>query len=91
MPKPRMINGIANRVDQRLGDLRDPAVLEGVEPCDLVVANPPYMSPGTGRVSPNRQRAVARFELHGDVRDFCRVAARHLAPGGRFCFVHADN
>jgi tRNA1(Val) A37 N6-methylase TrmN6 len=39
--------------------------------------------------SPHPQRAGARLELKGDVFDYCRAAAFHLAPGGAFCFCHA--
>jgi tRNA1(Val) A37 N6-methylase TrmN6 len=39
--------------------------------------------------SPYSQRAAARIELHGDVFDYCRSAAGHLAPDGRLCFCHA--
>jgi tRNA1(Val) A37 N6-methylase TrmN6 len=82
-------NGVSGRVDVRLGDLRDPAAVGGGERFDLITANPPYLPPGTGWASPDPQRRAARFELRGDVGDYCLAAARHLAPGGRFCFCHA--
>lgn len=82
-------NGLERRVDLRHGDLRDRAMLGPEELFDLVVANPPYLPEGSATRSPNPQRAAARLELHGDVFDYCRTAARHLAPGGRFCFSHA--
>lgn len=56
---------------------------------DLITGSPPYFPPGTALQSPHPQRAAARMELHGDVFDYCRAAARHLAPEGRFVFVHA--
>ena len=83
------LNGVGGRAEVRLGDLRDPAVLGEDERFDLVTANPPFLPPDAGWPSQAPQRAAARFELHGDVFDFCRVAAAHLAPGGRFCLCHA--
>jgi tRNA1(Val) A37 N6-methylase TrmN6 len=83
------INGIQRRVDLRAGDLRDPRLLRGAGPFDLVAANPPYLPRGSALQSPHPQRAAARLELHGDVFDYCRAAARVLAPGGRLCFCHA--
>ena len=56
---------------------------------DLVTGSPPYMPIGTGVMSPHPQRAGARMELRGDVFDYCRTAARALAPGGAFCLCHA--
>ncbi len=55
----------------------------------LVTGSPPYFPLGKATVSPHPQRAAARCELHGDVFDYCRVAAQHLLPDGRFIFVHA--
>jgi tRNA1(Val) A37 N6-methylase TrmN6 len=34
------------------------------------------------------QKAAARFELHGDVFDYCNAAARSLTDSGVFCFSH---
>ncbi len=56
---------------------------------ELITGSPPYFPPGTALQSPHPQRAAARMELHGDVFDYCRAAARHLEPDGRFVFVHA--
>lgn len=82
-------NRVAERVDARLGDLRDPQILGRDEAFDLITANPPFLPRGAGWVSRNPQRSAARFELNGDVFDFCRVAAAHLAPNGRFCLCHS--
>ena len=82
-------NGLQERVDVRNGDLRDEAVFRQDERFGLVVANPPYLPEGAATRSPHPQRAAARLELHGDVFDYCRTAARRLKPAGRFCFSHA--
>jgi tRNA1Val (adenine37-N6)-methyltransferase len=81
-------NGLGGRVELRHGDLRDESLLAREERFDLITANPPYLPQGSARVSPHPQRATARFELHGDVFDYCQTAARQLADGGLFCFCH---
>jgi tRNA1Val (adenine37-N6)-methyltransferase len=81
-------NGINGRVEVRHGDLRDPEALPETARFDLITANPPFLSPGRASPSPRSQRTTARLELHGDVYDYCRAAARHLAPAARFCFCH---
>lgn len=83
------LNGLAARVDARLGDLRDPEILPEGPVYDLVTGSPPYIPPGKGIVSSNPQRAHARIELRGDVTDYCRTAARMMRPDAWFCFVHA--
>jgi len=82
-------NGLEARFDLRQGDFRDPGLLAAVQPFDLVLASPPYWPPGEGLQSANSQRAACRFEMRGDVSDYCRIAARHLAPGGVVSIVYA--
>lgn len=76
-------NGVEGRIHTIRGDLRE--ALPGGE-FDLVSASPPYFDRKAGVLSPDPQRAGARFELRGDIRDYCRAACRVLAPGGRFVF-----
>lgn len=76
-------NGLAARVSARLGDLRDLALAERFA---LVTGSPPYFPVGTGIVPADPQKAHARFELRGDVADYARAAARHLADDGAFVF-----
>jgi tRNA1Val (adenine37-N6)-methyltransferase len=77
-------NGLAERVTLHLLDLR----------CwpggsfDLVTASPPYLAPARGVRPQHAQKAAARFELHGNVFDYCNAAARSLADPGVFCFCH---
>jgi tRNA1(Val) A37 N6-methylase TrmN6 len=84
-----VLNGVDHRVEVRCADLRDPSGFVAGEDFDLITANPPFLPPHSGSVSANPQRRAARFELNGDVFDYCEVAARHLAPGGRFVLCHA--
>ena len=79
-------NGLGQRVRFLNQDLREPLKLGKYQ---LVTGSPPYFPLGKATVSPHPQRAAARCELHGDVFDYCRVAAEHLAAEGRFVFVHA--
>ncbi len=76
-------NGADDRVHAIHGDLRN-AVPEGA--FDLVTGSPPYFDVKNGIVSADAQRASARFELHGDVNDYCRAAKAALAVGGTFVF-----
>lgn len=77
-------NGLAARVSLHLRDLRS---WPGGE-YDMVTGSPPYL-PSTRGVRPRHtQKAAARFELHGDVFDYCSAAARSLGGSGVFCFSH---
>lgn len=78
-----LLNGLADRWEPRLGDLRDPFVLAGEPSFDLVAGAPPFMPVGSGVMPGDAQRAAGRFELRGGVREYAEAAARHLAPRGR--------
>jgi len=78
-----LLNCIADRWEPQLGDLRDPSVLAGEPPFELVTGAPPFMAVGSGIMPADSQRAAGRFELRGGVRDYAEAAARNLAPGGR--------
>lgn len=77
-------NGVDARGEVRRGDLRDPAVLDGLAPADLVTGTPPYLPVGTGIESGRVQCGPCRFEHRGGVEDYCLAAARLLAPGAPF-------
>ncbi len=77
------LNALADRWEPRLGDLRDPSLLAGEPPFDLVTGAPPFMPAGSGVMPGDAQRAAGRFELRGGVREYVKAAARHVAPGGR--------
>ena len=57
-------------------------------PVDLVVCNPPYRRPGSGRISPHNQRAVARHELKANLQDVTGSARRMLKTAGRFVVIY---
>ena len=63
------------------GDWREAPLPAGV--FDLVVSNPPYFPPGSGRGND-----PARMELHGGLEELCAAAGRLLKNGGRFALCH---
>jgi tRNA1(Val) A37 N6-methylase TrmN6 len=78
------MNGLTARVRAIHGDLRE-VRLTG-QSFDLVTGSPPYFDVSAGIVPADAQKAHARFELRGDVRDYCGAACDAMAEGGRFVF-----
>lgn len=78
-------NGLEERVDMLHGDLRELALDQRFP---LITGSPPYFEISAGIVPSDSQKAHARFELRGDVRDYARAARRHLEEDGLFvlCF-----
>jgi tRNA1Val (adenine37-N6)-methyltransferase len=80
-------NGLEERYEIRLGDFRDAGVLRADERFDLVLGSPPYFPVGTGIEGDHPQKIACRFELRGDIADYCHAASTHLASGGFFACV----
>ena len=83
-------NGLEDRYEIRHGDFREEFLLGAEERFDLVLGSPPYFPQGTGIEGDHPQKVACRFELRGDIGDYARVAAAHLAPGGIFACVFPD-
>ena len=88
--KSAAYNGLESRYEIRHGDFRDRGILQDDEAFDLVLASPPYFPAGSGIEGDHPQKVACRFELRGDICDYARVAAAHLAPGGLFACVFPE-
>ncbi len=85
--KSARYNGIEERYEIREGDFRDEKILHADEKFDLITGSPPYFPLGHGVESGHPQKLACRFELRGNIADYCAVAAKHLTPGGFFACV----
>ncbi len=85
--KSARYNGLTERYEIREGDFREPGILRADERFDLITGSPPYFPPDAGVPSAHPQRLACRFELRGDIADYCSTAGKHLAPGGLFACV----
>lgn len=81
-------NSLEKRIAVIHGSLRDIGALVAPETFDLVVSNPPYRRPGSGRLSPTDQRARARHEILASLDDVIRAAAFAVKNRGRVIFVY---
>jgi tRNA1Val (adenine37-N6)-methyltransferase len=80
------LNEMAERVEVLKADIRElPAELARL---DLVVSNPPFRKPGTGRMSPGQERAVARHELELTLSELVSAASACLKHRGRFSIIY---
>jgi len=55
---------------------------------DIVVTNPPYYKVNTGRMNPDRQRAIARHEICITLKDIMVTARRLLSIKGKFVIIY---
>lgn len=78
-------NSLSDRLTAVCLDVRD---LPASEKCDIVFTNPPYMKSTSGKSNESDKKAIARHEVHGDIRDFAASAKRMLKFGGSFYAVY---
>ena len=83
-------NGLLDRYEVRHADFRSREALADDEAFDLVLGSPPSFPVGTGIEGDHPQKVACRFELRGDIRDYAKVAAAHLAPGAFFACVFPE-
>ncbi|MEI7590951.1 MAG: tRNA1(Val) (adenine(37)-N6)-methyltransferase [Deltaproteobacteria bacterium] len=55
---------------------------------DVVFFNPPYRKCGSGKINPNQQKAIARHELKGNLKNFLEASSYLLGDGGRVYLVY---
>ena len=80
------LNNLQDRVRVVKADIKD----LDLEPFsfDLVVSNPPFRRPKTGKISPDDEKAIARHEIRMSLHDLARAASSLLRRHGRFCVIH---
>lgn len=81
-------NHMQNQITVLQQDMRDlkPDMIGG--PVDVIVCNPPYHKPSSGRLNPDVQRAIARHELKVNLADVLQTGRRTLRTAGRFIIIY---
>lgn len=82
------LNSLGSHVSVIRGDVRqaDSFLLHGA--FDAMVSNPPYLMPGSGRISPHQEKALARHQLMMPAQDLFRVGACLIKPRGRLSLIY---
>ncbi len=88
--KSAAFNGLLERYEIRLGDFRDKTILPEIEKFDLILGSPPYFPIGSGVEPDHPQKHSCRFELRGNIADYCMTANQHLASGGVFACIFPE-
>ncbi|MCD6570097.1 MAG: methyltransferase [Deltaproteobacteria bacterium] len=79
-----MLNGLENQIEIIEADIKG---FEG-KGFDIVVTNPPYRPPLTGRLNPDINKAIARHEILLDLGVLLEHSYAALNPGGRFYTIY---
>lgn len=81
-----------NKLDEHIkiiqGDVREVKTLFGAHSFDVVTFNPPYRKINSGRINPQQEKAVARHEINGSLKEFLQAAKYLLKPAGRVFVIY---
>ncbi|UCD71169.1 MAG: tRNA1(Val) (adenine(37)-N6)-methyltransferase [Syntrophobacterales bacterium] len=82
------INHLQGRVHILQGDARNLVNRMESEEFDIVLTNPPYRKIRSGRLNPQRQKAIARHEIKGSLTDMAKIGFCLLRPKASFYLVY---
>ncbi len=82
------LNQMENQVRICRGDVREVESTALAASFDAAVCNPPFRLAGSGRISPNDERRIARHESGGALGDFLSAASFLLRAKGRIALVY---
>ncbi len=80
------LNRFQGRMSVVRGDLRSPPFRHGS--FHAAVCNPPYRRAESGRINPDRERAVARHEILASLPDILETARLLLRGKGRLAMIY---
>jgi tRNA1Val (adenine37-N6)-methyltransferase len=82
------MNGLSDRIEIICADILSLRGRYPVSSFDLVIANPPYRKPESGRISPKAGRDMARHETTATLKDFLETAKYLVKPAGTIAFCY---
>lgn len=86
------LNGLEGRAEAICADAlsaaarRQSGLANGV--ADVIITNPPFLTPGRSQTSPDPSRATAHSLADGGIESWLRAASALLRPDGRFVMIH---
>ena len=82
------MNGLSDRIQIELGDIKKGAELYPPNYFDAVTVNPPYMNQKGGVLNESDARTISRHEIACSLADVVALSAKVLKTGGRMYMVH---
>jgi tRNA1Val (adenine37-N6)-methyltransferase len=80
--KNTTLNHLEDRVEIVSGDARNLKNVLAERSFDAAIFNPPYRKLNSGRINPHEERAIARHEINGSLKDFLKAAKHLIKPKG---------
>lgn len=82
------LNSLSNRITLIKGDFKDALIAFKSGYFTVLLSNPPYRGKGAYRVSPYKEKAIARYEVRWDIDEFINAGSQVLGLEGRLCLIY---
>lgn len=82
------LNGLQDRIRIKKCDVNDVPEAFKTESFEIVISNPPYYPVKSGKLNPQKGKAIARHELLVKMEDVVRVAHYLLKPKGHAYLIY---
>jgi tRNA1(Val) A37 N6-methylase TrmN6 len=82
------LNLLEGKIDIVKGDVRDIKKIMPGGQFDAVIFNPPYRRKGSGRISADAEKAIARHEINGSLADFISASEFLLKKHGEVFTIY---
>jgi tRNA1Val (adenine37-N6)-methyltransferase len=86
--KNTQLNGLDSRIKILAGDAQKIKDIFLAHSFDTVIFNPPYRKLNSGRINPHPEKAIARHEINGSLKDFLKAAQYLLKPAGKVFTIY---
>lgn len=86
--KSVQLNGLQDRISIVKGDARNIKNIFSAHSFNAVTFNPPYRKINSGRINPDQERAIARHEVKGSLKEFLQAAKYLLKPAGKVFTIY---
>lgn len=82
------LNCLQDHINIVHGDARKIKNIFPAHSFDAATFNPPYRKINSGRINPDLEKAIARHEIKGSLKDFLQAAKYLLKPAGRVFTIY---
>ena len=86
--KSIQLNRLQDHINIVHGDARKIKSIFSEHSFDAVTFNSPYRKINSGRVNPDQEKAIARHEIKGSLKDFLQAAKYLLKPAGKVFTIY---
>jgi tRNA1Val (adenine37-N6)-methyltransferase len=80
------MNNLESEIEVLSGDVGEIETFLNPQLFDVVIFNPPYRKLNSGRINPDREKAVARHEIKGTLYDFL-LSAKYIVKESGYVYI----